>query len=361
MPVRAQTAPLSYRPQLDALRTAAVMSVLYTHFWSGDGPGHQGVRLFFVISGFLITGILLKQREQEQTVWQKLGTFYARRTIRIWPTYYLTLFVAALINADNIRSSLPWHLAYLSNVYYIKTARWVPGVAAHLWSLSVEEQFYLLWPLTILFVPRRLLVWVIVSAIAVAVAYRAVISLTSMSFPDIATPAAFDALGLGSALALANHMGIPAKPLGRWLAVAAAVALLAYLAVAGSGYVRLDFALSDFFLAMVFTSIVAAADRGIEGPLLYVLEWPPVLYLGRISYGIYLYHLFVEWKVTQAAWDHGIDVPPPGPLHFVIMGGLTILTASISWFAVERPLASLKRRLSYTSPSGPRRTAEIAR
>ena len=216
----------SYRPQLDTLRAIAVTSVLVTHLLLSFGPAHHGVRLFFVISGFLITTILLKQRDDPaQPLGNKLRTFCIPWLIRIWPIYYATLLAAALVNLDGIDASLPWHLLYLSNFYYMKLGSWDPWITGHLWSLSVEEQFYLIWPPIVLLVPRRALVWVLGAGAATAVAYRWGMTYAEVAFPDIGTPAAFDALCMGGALALAKHIGVQYRQIGLFLWPATALAI----------------------------------------------------------------------------------------------------------------------------------------
>ena len=338
----------AYRAQLDTLRAAAVTTVLVTHLLVPFGPAHQGVRLFFVISGFLITGILLKQRdESHQTLWQKLRIFYVRRSIRIWPIYYLTLGAAFAVNLASVRDSALWHFAYLSNFYYMKVGSWDPAVTGHLWSLSVEEQYYLLWPAIVLLIPDRRLVWVLAGGAATAVLYRWIMTLTSVAYPDIGTPAALDALCMGGALALAKHAGIPYRSLRPYLWSALISALVAIAILEHSGSASAKFVLVDFCFAVVFTAIVAAADHGVKGPLKTIFESRPILYIGRISYGIYLYHLFVAYVTLRAASYIGFDLPARGIATFLMVSALTIVAATISWFVVERPLASWKRRFPY--------------
>jgi peptidoglycan/LPS O-acetylase OafA/YrhL len=147
--------------QLDGLRAVAVGAVMLQHFWLGAGLfdfGAMGVRLFFVLSGFLITGILLKSRELldsgEQRPSFALGRFYIRRFLRIFPLYYAVLLAAWLLRLWGTRGEMGWHLAYLTNVDLFLRGRWW-GDISHFWSLAVEEQFYLVWPLVILLAPRR--------------------------------------------------------------------------------------------------------------------------------------------------------------------------------------------------------------
>jgi peptidoglycan/LPS O-acetylase OafA/YrhL len=353
----------AYRPQIDTLRALAVTAVLISHLLVPFGGAHHGVRLFFVISGFLITGILLKQRDDHsQPLKAKLATFYIRRSIRIWPIFYLTLLIAAVFNFTNIRDSLIWHLTYLSNIYYLRVGEWDPAVAGHLWSLAVEEQFYLVWPFIILLVPPKRLPWVLGACIAIAITYRWGTSFTSLALselaadlgPDIGTPAAFDALGIGAALALAKHAQVPDNVLLSLVKLFVAVACLAIVALTLlPASTSLAFTWLDFFFALIFGAMVFAADRGVRPRFKRLVEYPPVLYIGRISYGIYLYHLFVKHVVDRLAEMAGWDFPNRGPLTFLVVGGATLAAASLSWFAIERPLARWKQRFGYAAGRKP--------
>ncbi len=145
----------SYRPQLDGLRAIAVMAVVFQHFapsgWSKVIPwGGLGVTLFFVLSGYLITGILLKGREEPGM----LRHFYIRRALRIFPVYYATLLIAALLAIPPVRETFWWHAFYLSNVLFALKNSYF-GAVSPFWSLAVEQHFYLIWPWVVLFVPRK--------------------------------------------------------------------------------------------------------------------------------------------------------------------------------------------------------------
>ena len=142
--------------RFDGLRALAVLAVIQHHFGIKAvndvlAPGGPAVQLFFVLSGYLITGILLDAREQADRG-AALTTFYIRRALRIFPAYYVALTLAASLNV-NVYDAWPWHAAYLSNVRIALDGKW-PGPVSHFWSLSVEEQFYLLWPMIVLFARR---------------------------------------------------------------------------------------------------------------------------------------------------------------------------------------------------------------
>lgn len=157
----------TYMPQLDALRAIAVLAVMFHHFVPARAQwplfaaipfGQLGVKLFFVLSGFLITGILLRARsklgDQPRAVLSALAGFYARRSLRIFPLYYLVIAVCLVLNVPPVRDELLWLATYTLNLR-ISYQGWYPEHVAHFWSLAVEEQFYLLWPWVVLFAPSR--------------------------------------------------------------------------------------------------------------------------------------------------------------------------------------------------------------
>ena len=144
-----------YIPQLDTIRAIAVLLVIIHHWLPQDSVlnivpnGPLGVNIFFVLSGFLITGILLREKDKAEVLKQKKKTifrnFYIRRSLRIFPIYYLFLFVLWVIHDPSVQSDGTYFYTYTSN-YLFYSQEFFPARTAHLWSLGVEEQFYLLWP-----------------------------------------------------------------------------------------------------------------------------------------------------------------------------------------------------------------------
>jgi peptidoglycan/LPS O-acetylase OafA/YrhL len=157
---------MKYKIQIDGLRFYAVVSVLIGHWIAWDAynpivkntPWGHGVILFFVLSGFLITNILLNQKEaienKQTTIAGALKTFYIRRFFRIFPIYYFLIFFLYYINYPKTREIFLWLLTYTSNIYQGITNEYV-GHFNHFWSLAVEEQFYIFWPLLIFIVPKK--------------------------------------------------------------------------------------------------------------------------------------------------------------------------------------------------------------
>jgi peptidoglycan/LPS O-acetylase OafA/YrhL len=191
-----------------------------------------GVHLFFVLSGFLITGILLacraRARVDDRISLAPLGIFYVRRVLRIFPAYYALLAILFILDVPPVRRSLPWHAAYLSNVYAClgHPLGWI----SHFWSLSVEEQFYLAWPWVIAYAPDRWLEWIMLGAIPIGALSRwALFPIFGGAFQTfIVLFSCLDSLGIGAWLALVDsRTGTERyRSAAKWLSRIATVAIL---------------------------------------------------------------------------------------------------------------------------------------
>ncbi len=329
--------------QLDGLRAFAILPVLYTHFWNEDNwLGSAGVFLFFVLSGYLITGLLLRSRSKQSA----LKNFYLRRTLRIMPIYYVTLGLAWLIRLPGIRPTFLWHFFYLSNVWFTLKNSWSPWYTAHLWTLSVEEQFYFVWPFLILFLPFKLIKPVVWSTIIAAIIYQLAAAWFGINELGAAVLlfASLDKLGLGALLALQEAgLGFP-----RWLTKAGWVT---FVAILGLEVLPINhslvwaYVLRTELLVVTCAALIAAASSGISGPAGAILNSRIVRYVGRISYGIYLFHLFL-YGVTMAVLARlGLRTLAPGPDCFILMSSMSIAAAAVSWHFFEQPLNHLKDRL----------------
>ena len=178
-------------PQLDSLRAFAVGAVMLVHFnypFLAFVPLGLGVPLFFVLSGFLITGILLRGQPTAECI----GGFYLRRGLRLFPLYFLVVAIIAVFSQE-LRDAWPYYAFYGVNFWVAKNMQW--GVATHFWTLAVEEQFYLLWPLVVLFTPRRVLAYLCVSLIPISLAFRVAMQvLAHNGFGFALLPGSFDSL-----------------------------------------------------------------------------------------------------------------------------------------------------------------------
>jgi peptidoglycan/LPS O-acetylase OafA/YrhL len=353
-------------PQLDTLRVLAVAAVLVHHFMDLDALpwvlgqvnwGVLGVRLFFVLSGFLITGILLRARRVCDLSGAghlvALRQFYFRRILRIFPLYYFVIAITLALNVGPIREILIWLLTYTSNLYIAARGEWIHAFS-HFWSLAVEEQFYLVWPFVVLFAPGRFLVPASLLLIVTGPAYRwyAVSHGFSTQALRCFTLTALDTLGAGALLAMAMNSGIPQATVRKWLnravlpAGLAGVLLFEFLLISGRGpaigTVGLDLALS-----MVFVWLIGSAAAGIRGPIGSVLQWKPLVFAGRVTYGIYIYHFFLPVIYASVLPVFGFAAPRPGLLNLVLSSVISVAVASLSWIVMERPINNLKGHFDY--------------
>jgi peptidoglycan/LPS O-acetylase OafA/YrhL len=346
-------------PQLDALRTFAVFAVMLGHF-APDATaalplGQLGVRLFFVLSGFLITGILLNCRQLVAAGARPigvLGRFYGRRFLRLIPPYYALLAIMWIAAIPTVRDSLPWHIAYASNFFFSRAGAW-HGETSHFWSLAVEEQFYLLWPLVVLFpAPRPRTIAVLMIAL-VAPAFRAIGLWQGWSSVSMATLpfGSTDSLALGAILAIWSSDARTCARLttaSGWLCIVA----IAWTAVSIAN-VQFARSVGDVWLPTLwsfsFVWLVARAAAGFNGVVGRLLEQRPLLYLGRISYGLYLFHevgpRIAQWLWTIAGF--GTRYPPNAIVGVGVPMMVTIVLASLSWRFYEGPINRLKRHLPY--------------
>lgn len=351
---------MNYMKQLDAIRAIGVSVILYYHFIGWKLPpltflGHQillgitAVDSFFVLSGFLITGILLKSKDKidcgNETVFSCLKTFYARRTLRIFPIFYLTLLVTFILNVPLVRETIWWNAWYCINVYFAMIGSMDNGAISHLWSLAVEEQFYLMWPLIILLTPRRQLATVLVLIIGIAPAFRFFCYSihANSTAPFTITLGNIDLLGIGGLLAYIK--AYRREKLPAFLKVCLFLGgpmFVVSLFSTNLGLVNVLEILTRTFEGLLICWFVNRTADGFGGVLGYLFELKPLLYLGKISYGLYLYHNFVP-DISRYFFQK-LHLPVPTSLggQFLTYTLLSLMIASISWHVIEKPLSTLK-------------------
>lgn len=358
---------LPHMPQLDGVRALAVVAVLVHHF-GGPLPlslnqvwwGSLGVRLFFVLSGFLITRILLRSRQlAEESDGSRLGAtwqFYVRRSLRIFPIYYLVIAICAAINIPPVRELLGWLVTYTLNIQCTLQG-WYPDNISHFWSLAVEEQFYLVWPWLVLFAPRKWLAPLTCTTVFAGLVFRlAMVATGDLWMAGYVLPfSALDALGLGALLAISVSSKF-SQPFLRvfFASYALPVSVIGYALLLLFWYAGLESleyysALSDTTSALFFVWLVSCAARGFRGPVGALLQSRPFMYCGKISYGIYVYHMFAPTVIVKTLWLFGANYSAHGWLDFGLVTAVTIVLASLSWYLFEQPISSLKRYFSYNA------------
>jgi peptidoglycan/LPS O-acetylase OafA/YrhL len=355
--------PAVHHAQLDALRAFAVGSVLLAHFsptLHGLAPdlGFAGVRLFFVLSGFLITGILLRARDAirsgESTLRAEIRRFLVRRALRILPAFYLLLLANALLDIGSTRTDFWWHALYLSNIPMGLDGRW-RDLLTHLWSLAVEQQFYLVWPWLVLGLARVSMPTLLIGACAIGPLFRlgcVLLAPENTVAPVVLPPACLDHLAAGGLVAWLGHKGAtagPARALVRKIGLACLPLALACTLAAPPPWQGLLTVVGPALQAFAFAALVEGAAIGFAGPVGALLTWRPLLWLGSISYGVYLFHNDAHWigpRILRQLTRYETAYLPSEWLHVAYLVLLSILAAAASWWFVERPILRLKSRFA---------------
>jgi peptidoglycan/LPS O-acetylase OafA/YrhL len=314
---------LGHVAALDGLRGIAILLVIAFHYTGQPFGGGYGVDLFFVLSGFLITTLLLEERAATGRI--GLGSFYVRRARRLFPALATVLCAYLVYNAilgRNALSTVADYGLYFGNVYYVISHKADNTGLGHLWSLAEEEQFYLVWPAVLLVFARakRPVYWVAALALAL-VAYRTALILNGASMTRLyrAPDTHSEGLLLGAGLAFVRQQGFVA---GEWAGKLGLV-LAIPAAVAGNWRLGLPF----FELGAVL--LVAAAIGNTE--IRRALSLRPLVWLGALSYSLYLWHFPVLWAF-------GVHNRPVALVA-------TFLLAWLSYRYVERPFRRRRDRV----------------
>jgi len=350
-----ETAGHGYIPGLDGVRALAVLIVMVAHFgFSHIVPGGFGVTVFFFLSGFLITRLLIADRSATGAV--SLQGFYARRMVRLAPA-----LIAMLIGSTTLVSlvgiaprPVEWLTALTYTVNYHQAflgdeARNMPW--GHLWSLAVEEHFYLLFPVFILAMGDRLKLAfkILLGVCAAALAWRFVTIFglgLDPAYNYVASETRMDSIVWGCLLALGLHLyGAPGRLIG-WAPMALAVLMLA-----------VSFAWRDEIFRETLRYSLQGAALFIAFANLYflprlrwaisLLELAPLRWTGKISYALFLWHMPVEALSSQSGFT--------GASHMAYGFAMSFALAALSWYALEKPLLGLRKRLR--APKTERRPA----
>lgn len=335
-----------YRPELDAIRFAAFFAVFLHHTVANVMAGAFGVDLFLTLSAYLITELL--QREVKITGTIHVGRFYARRILRIWPLYFAFLALAYFVWPRFLRDD--WLPANFLLAFLVLGGNWItanrgypPSSAAPLWSISLEEQFYIVWPLLFRFFRRRL-AWVGLTMMAVSIAARVIIWRAQIPHPFAwcSTVSRLDSLAAG--ILLAAWLRGRRPKLSRW------IALLILPAAWYSWHLVAVYWPPDrlaIATALITYSVVAFSSAALIYAVM-ALNVPiprPITYLGKISYGLYVFHVFAGHVANQFVPRAGLWMP------YLTMA-ITIAAAALSYELFEKPFLRLKTRLAVV-PSRP--------
>jgi peptidoglycan/LPS O-acetylase OafA/YrhL len=373
-------------PVLDGIRGVAVLLVMLCHFVS-TGPdtfvgrlvvrvfdaGWSGVDLFFVLSGFLITGILYDTRGQRGY----FRSFYARRVLRIFPLYYGFLIICFVI-LPHVHSFSPamekmaahqaWLWAYASNLIMARQGHWLFEAdwlrLGHFWTLAIEEQFYLVWPLVVFLLPRRPLILVCIACMVAALGIRTGLVLHG-SRPitvGLLTFSRFDALSVGALAAVVVRGGCHGHDLLRSSRV---VTMLLGTAILGVAIWRgqwdaadpvvqtVGFSMLNLFFAGVLL-LVVAPHRDNDNPVRRLFSSAFLRWFGTYSYAMYVFHV-----TLVPVFDQVFPVKRLSPmLHSTYLAmtvyalaatAITALAAYASWHLYEKHFLKLKRHVAPSS------------
>jgi peptidoglycan/LPS O-acetylase OafA/YrhL len=357
-------------PELDGVRGIAVLMVVAYHafLFSNNPPmgwvsglssyGFAGVHLFFVLSGFLITGILLSAKEHPHY----FRNFYAKRALRIWPLYYLLLLLTfgllpllvlyahlhmGKFDLIENRSKLVYVL-FLQNLIY--PGGLGVGMLGMTWSLAIEEQFYIVWPWIVLLCSRRTLAYILTAVLVFSPLVRLWAKLHGVSGDVIyfATWAQLDGLALGALISLYSRSGLFSLARTKWTAVAALAAGAPAWLWLQAGYSPALWPLLFSAIALTSAGVVTLAiwccqtNSALGGP--FRTKW--LRYVGQISFCVYLVHqpIYVALSGKLAKEHIGTSHAAAGAI--MVLGlVISLCVASLSWFLFESPILKLKGRL----------------
>jgi peptidoglycan/LPS O-acetylase OafA/YrhL len=336
---------MKYFKQIDGLRALAVIAVIAHHWVPATFRysflihyGAYGVDLFFVISGFLITRILIEEKTNGKGLIENIRTFYIRRTLRIFPIYYIYLLIIFLINWTAIK---PYAISLLG--YYFNLDMYFKGwpkivYIQHLWSLSVEEQFYLIWPLILFFYNGKRSFQIILASIIISM----LLSFSFLVFSPykelkLFTPFSFISLSLGAVIAFLKdgNFKIPYK-------FYLATLLLFIFALLKSDFIPhfpgkniMGFIVP--FPSLIFFLLVYKVSDGYVGLGKFILENNYLVFIGKISYGLYLYHMIIPFFFFEnTSW-----------INATYNLGILLFISIFSWYLIEKPINKVKQRFSY--------------
>lgn len=375
------TAELAYYPSLDGVRGIAILLVLLHN--TDEMTGHDsvlgrvvdvmmdrgwiGVQLFFVLSGFLITGALLESRAAPNYY----RAFFGRRTLRIFPLYYGVLAVLFLglrwipffqgPQMDELVARQGWAWAYAINVHIAREGTWSLPYLGHFWSLAVEEHFYFLWPLIVWSFKRDTLLKVCVGFIVGSFALRLAMYLADVNALAIytLTPCRFDGLCLGGFLAVAVRGEGGAEKWLAWLRKAAwrlSLPAFGFIVVTFLINSRTDFGrdvlrpLRESCWAACFAAVVCFALTAKPGGLVASFFTSRVMtFLGKYSYGLYVFHAMLSyWMLEHHVLDDVLTVVPwhfgAVLVHAALGVGLSVVAALLSYHLYEMRFLGLKAR-----------------
>lgn len=338
-----------------------MLAICWDH-WRPDGwtrlfPFEIFLFFFLVMTGYLITGSLLRERDRSEESgrpWrgEAMRIYQIRRGLRILAPYYAALALAFLLGAKDLREAPWWYLLHGSNLHMATLPDWPDGTN-HFWSLSMQQQFYLIWPFVIWFLPRRSLVWVMLLFTAIGPLARWNHGFLAQWFvrPEVLTPACLDYFGIGGLFALAVHRGMSLEsPALRGLALACFAAYLVIFGLNARGIPTPGFlSFQQTLLSIALCGFIAKASTGFQGIAGKVLLLPGLQRIGALSYGVYLFHNLAPLLVGKPFWFLWGPQFQGVVWDFVRIGLFAVFTWGLtlaSWKWIEEPLQRVRSRVN---------------
>ena len=371
---------MKYIKQLDSLRAIAVILVIISHWITTNSLissipfGPIGVDIFFVLSGFLISKILFDHRNNSElsNIPKSivLKNFYVRRTLRIFPIYYLLIFIMLVFaesTGTHIRYNFVYFLTYSSNFYFFYTQQW-DGILSHLWSLAVEEQFYLIWPWIILFANKKYLFPIIIVFILIGTLSQYL--LTGVPMGDALTFTCFDAFGFGAILSWI--ITFASEKLEKFYKIISCISivflLLFLLSLVQHECLYIPFRTLVSFMAMWVIAYIILNYEANSLKFKFILNNRILIFLGKISYGMYLYHEIVPNVLNLKIINVYLNPLLPDVLYkthweqlYLIENCiLLILVSWLSYTFIEKRFLSLKKYFNYENPNNTKKTGTFS-
>ncbi len=368
-----------YRPELDVLRFFAFLGVFFFHLRPHSippellrytaiplvsslarlgnaalGAGNFGVDLFFVLSAYLITELLVREKARRGSL--DVKAFYVRRILRIWPLYFFFIGVACMLQVFMAGQVFGWQyvLAFLLlGGNWICALHGLPAsVALPLWSVSIEEQFYLLWPQVVRRASAKRLAAVAVGLLVMASGVRFVLLAkhTTMQMLGYGTFTRLDGIAVGILISLVLRGRVPSLSMGvRFFFVflgfgGLMVASELLLATAPGAATTLPGGMLGFPLVGVACTLLFLSALGLPAERVRLVGWFRLVYLGKISYGLYVYHFLALLLVHSALSPLGVTLYP---VYALLGFALTVALSMASYHFLELPFLKLKKRFTY--------------
>lgn len=355
-------------PQLNGLRAICVLVVIF-HHWTGAYfhfrfPFEAGAFFFFVLSGFLITRILLYSKEQSNNLPFTYRNFIVRRSLRVFPGFLCLLIICLLRDVADVRQNLLWYLSGLVNINFAYEG-WQGG-ADQFWTLAIEQQFYILWGIALLFCPRKVALPLLCLSFVLPTAARFLPGIIGENFLTSTlrpthflgreltmtgklTWNSFDYLAAGCLYAYARHEKwkiprLPAHILGAIMAILYLIIRTGYFNEILPKELK---ALQQLMLIGGTLWVIHLATKGIPGIIGKCLEHPAMQAIGLRSYGLYLYHNLIGAFFYLTFQSHKISLAW-FPLVFIGGSALLWLLACVSWKYLEEPIYRKKEKFPYS-------------